>query len=117
MTLVAPQPSPPAPTQVPTIGRVGDRTLLVLHGDHDSARLKELRYAIAKAISLDDRDLVVDLSDVGFICAGTIGTLVRTRAMLDSLSRTCTFRSPSAHTQKILAICGVGWSGSEPQAA
>jgi anti-anti-sigma regulatory factor len=42
----------------------------------------ELSEAIARAIALDDDDLVIDLSGVEFMGAATIGVLVRASEVL-----------------------------------
>ena len=105
MALVSPPSEQPSHEQVATIGRSDGRTYLHLHGEHDLARLTELRAALAKAVDGDKNDLVVDLSDVEFICAGTIGAFFRSRMLLKSLARTMTVHAPRPHTQRILAIC------------
>ena len=54
---------------------------------------------------LDDADVVVDLSGVEFMDASTVGTIVRTRNLLGSRSRSLTLRSPSSCARRVLHAC------------
>lgn len=78
-----------------------------LLGEHDIATDPELAETIAQAISLDDNDLVLDLSMVEFIGASTIGVIVRARQFLRDRSRSLTIRSPSAAAWHVLDLCGL----------
>jgi anti-anti-sigma factor len=57
-------------------GRDGDRIVVWLRGEHDIATTVELSETLVRAIAIDDADLVVDLSEVQFIDASTIGVIV-----------------------------------------
>jgi anti-anti-sigma factor len=54
-----------------------DRTVVWLRGEHDVSTVSALSQTMARAIALDDGDLVVDLSGVQFMDAATVGVIVR----------------------------------------
>src|SRR5437868_12415220 len=70
-------------------------TVVALRGELDSAALNTLVDTFEDAIKQDDSDIVVDLADVDFIGAAWIGTLVRSRAVLQAQDRDLTLRAPS----------------------
>jgi hypothetical protein len=61
---------------------------------------------MARAIALDDAELVLDLSDVQFMSVSTLGVIVRARDFLRLRSRSLTVRSPSACARRILEVGG-----------
>jgi anti-anti-sigma factor len=85
----------------------GDRTVVWLSGEYDIATLTVLAKGLARAIALDDADVVVDLTELQFIDAAIIGLLIRTRNFLRSRSRNLTLRNPPRFVQRILDICGL----------
>ena len=87
--------------------RDDDRTVVWLDGEHDIATLPELADTLAKAISADPADLVIDLSGVRFIGAAPIGELIRCRDRLRVESRTLTLRSPTRFATRLLGLCGL----------
>ena len=84
------------------------RTVVWLRGEHDVSTVAALSETMAGAMALDDCDLVVDLSEVQFMGAATIGVLVRARELLHSRSRSLVLRSPSRCARRILDLCGQG---------
>ena len=84
-----------------------DRTVIWLEGEHDIATVPALADTLARAISGDAADLVIDLSGVEFIGAATIDELIRCRARLCLQSRTLTVRSPSRCARRLLDLCGL----------
>ena len=72
-----------------------DRTVVWLRGEHDVSTVAALSQTMARAIALDDGDLVVDLSGVDFMDAATVGVIVRARDFLELQSRSLTLRAPS----------------------
>lgn len=92
---------------VPLVSRHGDRTVLWLNGEQDIATVSVLADALDRAISVDDADLIVDLSGVTFIDAGTISELMRGRNNLRLQSRSLTLRSPPRGARRILDLCGL----------
>jgi hypothetical protein len=61
---------------------------------------------MARAIALDDADVVVDLSEVQFMGAATVGVIIRAREFLRLRSRFLVLRSPSECARRILDVCG-----------
>ena len=95
----------PSPAVVRSIS--SDRTILWLHGEHDLATTGFLTDTLADAIAGDQGDVVVDMSNLTFIDAATIGALLRGRAVLADRSRRLTFRSPPMCAQRVLGVCGL----------
>jgi len=85
------------------------QTVVALRGELDSAALNSLVDTFADAIGQDDSDIVVDLADVDFIGAAWIGTLVRSRAVLEAQHRELTVRSPSRVVHRLLELCGLSY--------
>jgi anti-anti-sigma factor len=83
----------------------GGRTVVWLSGDYDIATLTALAERLATAIGLDGADVVVDLSEVQFIDAATIGLLIRARDFLRSRSRHLRLRNPLRPVRRILDVC------------
>ncbi|MEY2422538.1 MAG: hypothetical protein QOI95_2605 [Acidimicrobiaceae bacterium] len=92
-----------APTQ--TVRRGDGHTLVLLAGEHDISSLFALSETLAIVIAVDDNDLIVDLSDVQFMGAETVGVLIRARNLLLSQSRSLTLRSPAPGAQRVLDLC------------
>lgn len=85
---------------------IGDpRTVVWLWGDHDCSTLAELASALDAAVAGSDGDVVVDLGDVTFVDASTIGALVRGRAVLSRAGRALTVRSPTRPARLVLEVC------------
>ena len=82
------------------------RTVVWLRGEHDISTVAVLAEIMARAIARDDADLVVDLSEVQFMGAATVGVLVRARELLEPRSRSLTLRSPSRCARRMLDLCG-----------
>jgi anti-anti-sigma factor len=80
-------------------------TVVWLEGEHDIASLFAVAEALALAIALDDRDLVVDLSNVEFMGAETVDILVRARDFLQAQSRSLTLRAPAGCAKRVLDLC------------
>ena len=84
------------------------RTVVWLWGEQDVSTVDALSETLAGAMAIDDCDLVVDLSEVQFMGAATIGVLVRARELLQMRSRSLVLRSPSRCARRILDLCGQG---------
>jgi anti-anti-sigma factor len=89
------------------VSRHGHRTVVWLAGECDIATVGVITDTLDSAISLDDADLLVDLSGVTFIDAATIGVLIRGRQRLLGQSRILTLRSPSRPARRLLDLCGL----------
>jgi anti-anti-sigma factor len=77
-----------------------------LQGEHDAASIDELGEVLARAIALDDRAVIVDLSRVDFMSTATVGVLLRARTFMNARGRSLEIRSPSECAQRTLAMCG-----------
>lgn len=88
------------------MSRDGDRTVVRLDGECDIATVWVMTETLAIAISLDDGDLIVDLSGVTFIGTATIDALMHARSILRRQFRTLTMRSPSRCARRLLDLCG-----------
>jgi anti-anti-sigma factor len=82
------------------------RTVVWLRGEHDVSTVAALSETMARAIARDDANLVVDLSEVQFMGAATVGVIVRARELLRLRSRSLALRSPSRCARRILDLCG-----------
>ena len=87
--------------------RDADRTVVWLRGEHDICTVAALSQILARAIALDDGDLVVDLSGVRFMDAATVGVILRARDFLRLQSRSLVLRSPSTSATRILDMCAL----------
>jgi len=84
-----------------------DRTVVWLRGEHDVSTVAALSQTMARAIALDDADLVVDLSDVQFMDAATVGVIIRARDFLALQSRALVLHAPSACAARVLDLCAL----------
>lgn len=78
-----------------------------LRGEHDLATVSALAATLSQAVAADDADVVVDLREVAFMDASTIGVIVVVRNLLALQSRRLTLRSPSVPAQRVLEVCGL----------
>lgn len=92
---------------VSSAGTDADRTVVWLRGEHDSSTVDAVTETIARAIALDDADLVVDLSGVQFMGAATVGAIMRAAECLRSRSRSLALRSPSRCARRVIDLCGL----------
>jgi anti-sigma B factor antagonist len=84
-----------------------DRTVVWLRGEHDVSTVAALSQTMARAIALDDGDLVVDLSGVQFMDAATVGVIIRARDFLALQSRSLVLNAPSACAARVLDLCAL----------
>jgi anti-anti-sigma factor len=82
--------------------------VVFLRGEHDAFTSGLLANALATAISDDDHNLVLDLSEVVFMGAATVGVIVRAREFLRVRGRVLTVRSPSSQARRVVQLCGAG---------
>lgn len=82
------------------------RTVVWVRGEHDIATRADLS-VIAQAATLDDADIVVDLSGVSFMDASTIGALVFADNHLRARSRSLSIRDPTPRARRVLDLCGL----------
>jgi anti-anti-sigma factor len=79
--------------------------IVCLRGEHDLSTVAELSATMARAITLSDADLVVDLSRVEFMSASTIGVVVWARELLRARDRSLAVRTPSRCARRVLELC------------
>jgi anti-anti-sigma factor len=84
-----------------------DGNVVWLRGEHDASTSAADAQTLAHAISLDDADLTVDLSDVRFMDGSTIRTLIKAHAFLDARSRSLKLRSPSPSAALVIRASGL----------
>lgn len=85
----------------------GTHTVVWLSGEHDLATVGLIGTALVEALAVDRCDVVVDLSEVAFIDASTLGALVHGRELLASRGRRLTVRSPPRSPRRVLELCGL----------
>ena len=88
-------------------GREVNRTVVMLRGVHDASTVTALSEDMARAIALDDADVVVDLGGVEFMDAATVRLIIRAGEFLRLRSRSLTLRSPSRRARRVLDLCGL----------
>lgn len=89
----------------PLLGSAVRPSIVWLRGDHDLATDGALVRVLGEAIAANDAPLIVDMSDLRFIGASTLGIIVATRQFLAQHCRSLTVRSPSARVEHIIGIC------------
>ena len=103
---------PPAPsitiTRRGTKGGDPDRTVLWVRGEHDIATSVALANGISRAADSEEAPLLVDLSEVTFMDASTVGVLVAGRNRLRLQGQTLQVRAPSPKARRILELCSLG---------
>jgi anti-anti-sigma factor len=94
-------------TPAPGAGAGEGPTVVWLAGEHDISTDGALCRALARAIALGATALVIDLSELEFMGASTLRTIVRAREFLRRLSGTLTVRSAAPFARRIIDICGL----------
>ena len=91
------------------------RTVICLCGEHDISTVEALSEVVEQAMSLDDADVELDLNDVHYMSAATIGVIVRTREWLQGRDRFLVLRSPSSIARRLCDLCGLDYlDGLDP---
>ena len=81
------------------------RSVVGLRGDHDMSTVLALSGELSRAIAPDAVDLVVDLRDVQFMDASTVGLLIGARESLRPRGRSLSLRSLSSAAQRVIEVC------------
>jgi anti-anti-sigma factor len=95
-----------------TIAREGEQAVLWLDGEEDIATVTSLADTLARVISADDRDLIVDLSGVTFLSMATIDELIRVRNVLLCQNRNLSLRSPSPPARRLIDLYGLQFTAA-----
>ena len=82
-------------------------TVAWLHGEHDAFTATQLSEAIRRAVDVDGTDVTLDLRDVTFMSAATVGVIVDARNLLEARSLTLRLRCPSRSAWHILELSGL----------
>lgn len=82
-------------------------TVVWMRGEHDLANVGYLTQVIAETIAIDDEDVIIDLSGVVFMSAGTIAIFLRASAFLNSRARSLILRAPRPYALRLLSLCGL----------
>jgi anti-anti-sigma factor len=94
----------------PALSREGPEAgpiVVWLWGEHDLSTDDALCAVLARAMALDRAGLVLDLSEVEFMAASTLGVIVRARDFLRQRSRSLTVRCPSGFVGRVISACGL----------
>jgi anti-anti-sigma factor len=91
-------------------------TTVWLRGDQDLSTSAGLLTMIDEAMASGVGDVVIDLSAVSFMDAGTIGHIVRAANRLAMQSRVVVVRRPSEPARRVLQICGLLGLAEDPDA-
>lgn len=89
-----------------TVERLDGATVLWLHGELDLSTIGEESLAMATAIA-EETALVVDLSEVEFLDAATIGLIASSASFVAERRRSLTVRAPSSFIARLFAVCGL----------
>lgn len=92
------------------VRRVAERdcTAIWLWGEHDLSTIASFGTALLEAASADEHDIVVDLRELTFMDASTIGGLVHGRNLLaGSEARRLYVRRPSDASRRLLERVGL----------
>ena len=87
------------------LGECACCTIVWLNGEHDLATKLALAAVIERASELDHADVIVDLSEVTFMDAAVIGTLVAARNRLAIRGLAIHVRAPSRAALLVLRLC------------
>ncbi|MBK5223934.1 MAG: STAS domain-containing protein [Acidimicrobiia bacterium] len=86
----------------------GDRGAVWLWGEHDTTTVGAVSAALADAAAAGEAHIVVDLRNVTFLDASTVGALVGSRLLLARGDRAMTLRRPSRSARRLLELTGLG---------
>lgn len=87
--------------------RAARDAVIWISGEHDATTAPELTETLDRAIAMGRRDVVIDLRDVQFMDASTIGVMVRADACLRSQARALLLRAPSDCVRRVLGLSGL----------
>jgi anti-anti-sigma factor len=97
----------PDRARAPGAGAEAGPTVVWLTGEHDISTDGALSRALARAIALGATALVIDLSEIQFMGASTLGTIVRAREYLGRRSGSLTVRCAPPFVRRLIDICGL----------
>ena len=83
------------------------RTVYSLRGEHDASTAVALSSDLARVMTANEADVVLDLSEVSFMGASTVGIIVKAREFLAQQNRRLTVQLPTPCARRVLEICGL----------
>jgi anti-anti-sigma factor len=86
---------------------VGHRAVVWLRGHHDRSTVAAVSEKLARAISFNNLDVIVDLRGVEFMDSTTVGVLTRAEEFLRFRTRSLRLRSPSRFARLVLDPFGL----------
>lgn len=87
------------------VGFHGTRTIVSLWGEHDLCTADQVARALGRAVDAGAGDIVIDLAQVSFLDASTLGPIAGTDGMLRQQTRSLWVRFPSRLTSRMLTVC------------
>src|SRR5947199_5564480 len=93
--------------RAPSVSREAGCVVVWLEGDQDASSTADLDRAFSAAVAGDPACVVVDLGDVSFVGASTVGALLRARDALRELGRPLMVRAPNRTARRVLRLCGL----------
>ena len=94
-----------------------DHVVVWLRGEHDIATAAQLSQTLVQAIDTEEPAVVIDLSEVTFFSAATVGAIVAARQALRLQSRSLVVRAPSMSAERILVLCHLSHLLRSPKVA
>jgi anti-anti-sigma factor len=89
--------------------RVSEDTVVVwVSGEQDLSNVAVLASSLAAAVSTDAGAVVVDVGDVSFLAATSVGAVVAAGVELRHRGRQLIIRAPSPFVRRVLVMCGLG---------
>lgn len=101
------QSAPPAAGLHVLMSAEGATTVLALRGEADIATVPVVVDTLARVISDQDGDVVVDLAQTDFMDTAALRAVLRAREELHGGERQLTLRSPSRIAARLLAVFGL----------
>ena len=93
--------------EITTVDVVGVDAWVAPHGELDLTTIADFRLALTNAAAGSQRYLFVDLANVTFIDAASIGAIVRTATELNSQGRRLKLFGASGRVRYVLDITGI----------
>ena len=95
------------PDLVLTTETDGDRTVITIKGELDAYTAPAVEEQISKLISDRSRDIVLDLSQTGFLDSSGLRAILTAHRRLDGEEGSLTLRAPSEPVTRLLEITGL----------
>jgi len=109
MTLVSADSSAVPTAQAVLVIDDVDGAVVRMGGQHDTFTRELLVRILDDAMSLEQANVVVDLSRVQYMSAATLDVIMRARKALGARSRSLTLRSPSPIAARLLDVCHIAY--------